>query len=30
MDTDVQVTQNLKDSLDSIKEIRILNTEDIL
>ncbi|GAA0121866.1 hypothetical protein UT300018_11820 [Clostridium faecium] len=29
MDTDVQVTQNLKDSLDSIKEIRILNTEDI-
>lgn len=29
MDKDVQVTQNLKDSLDSIKEIRILNTEDI-
>lgn len=29
MDKDVEVTQNLKDSLDSIKEIRILNTEDI-
>lgn len=29
MDKDVQVTQNLKDSLDSIKEIRILSTEDI-
>lgn len=29
MDKDVEVTQNLKDSLDSIKEIRILNTEAI-
>jgi ABC-type bacteriocin/lantibiotic exporter with double-glycine peptidase domain len=29
MDKDVEVTQNLKDSLDSIKEIRMLNTENI-
>lgn len=29
MDKDVEVTQNLKDSLDSIKEIRVFNTEDI-
>lgn len=28
MDKDVEVIQNLKDSLDSIKEVRILNTED--
>lgn len=29
MDKDVEVTQNLKESLDSIKEIRILNTEEV-
>ncbi|WP_392486819.1 peptidase domain-containing ABC transporter [Haloimpatiens sp. FM7315] len=29
MDKDAEVTQNLKESLDSIKEIRILNTENI-
>lgn len=29
MDKDVEVTQNLKESLDSIKEIKILNTESI-
>lgn len=28
MDKDVEVIQNLKESLDSIKEVRILNTED--
>ncbi|AWZ49978.1 hypothetical protein C3495_14110 (plasmid) [Clostridiaceae bacterium 14S0207] len=29
MDKDAEVTQNLKESLDSIKEIRIFNTENI-
>lgn len=29
MEKDVNVTQNLKDALDSIKEIRVLNTEEI-